>query len=174
MGEQEPVGELDERFSSDDATPTEWPEAMERLEKAEVYWLSTVRPDGRPHVTPIAAVWLDGSLHFTTGEGEQKALNLRHNDHVAVTTGSDVLDGIDVVVEGAVVRVADETRLRRLADAYRPKYGDLFVFAVRGGALYAEGAQDEALAYEVRPAKVFAFGKGDSYSQTRWRFREGS
>jgi len=32
------------------------------LEKAEVFWLSTVRPDGRPHVTPMVSVWLDGAL----------------------------------------------------------------------------------------------------------------
>ncbi len=30
---------------------------------------STVRPDGRPHVTPLLAVWADDALHFCTGPG---------------------------------------------------------------------------------------------------------
>ena len=32
-----------------------------------------------PHVTTIAAVWLDGAVHFTTGERERKATNLARN-----------------------------------------------------------------------------------------------
>ena len=52
MATRNPVAELDSRFSSSDATATSWPEASQRLEQAEVYWISTVRPDGRPHVIP--------------------------------------------------------------------------------------------------------------------------
>lgn len=62
MAGKEPVAELDARFSSDGATRTGWAEARRRLEDAEVYWLSTVRPDGRPHVTPLLSVWLDGAF----------------------------------------------------------------------------------------------------------------
>jgi hypothetical protein len=62
MPVQEPVAELEPQFSDDDATPTPWAEARERLESAEVYWLTTMRPDGRPHVTPLVAVWLDDAL----------------------------------------------------------------------------------------------------------------
>ncbi len=46
------------------------------LEASEIFWLSTVRRDGRPHVTPLPAMWLDGALHFCTGPEEQKAKNL--------------------------------------------------------------------------------------------------
>lgn len=47
------------------------------LEEAQVFWISTVRPDGRPHVTPCAAVWREGILYFDTGATQQKAINLR-------------------------------------------------------------------------------------------------
>ena len=73
---KEPVAELEPQFSSSNATPTPWAEASKRLEKAEVYWLSTVRPDGRPHITPLSAVWLGGALYFCTGPHERKAKNL--------------------------------------------------------------------------------------------------
>jgi hypothetical protein len=170
MGDQEPTAELEPQFSSEGAKAPPWSELREQLQRAKAYWLATVRPDGRPHVTTIAAIWLDGALHFTTGAGERKAKNLERNTKVVVTTGTDAFEGVDVVVEGEAVRVTDEARLRRLAAAYLPKYGRLFVFEVRDGALRIEGSEDPALAFEVRATKAFAFGKGESFSQTRYRF----
>ena len=170
MAQHEPTAELDARFSDPNASPTPWVEARELLEGAKAYWLSTVRPDGRPHVTTIAAVWVDGALHFTTGQTERKAMNLAHNANCVVTTGTSALEGLDVVVEGEAVRVTDEARLKRLADAYVEKYDQLFVFDVRDGALWIEGSDDPGLAFEIRPTKGFGFGKDVSFSQTRWRF----
>jgi len=43
------------------------------LTRSEMFWLSSVRGDGRPHVTPLPAIWLDGALHICTGDAEQKA-----------------------------------------------------------------------------------------------------
>jgi general stress protein 26 len=164
----EPVTELDARYSSDGATPTAWADARGRLESAELYWLSTVRPDGRPHVTPLVAVWLDGALYFCTGPEERKAKNLAGNPHCALTTGCNALgEGFDLVVEGTAARVSDETRLRGIADAYESKYGTDWHFDVRGGAFHGPGG--EALVYEIAPSTAFGFGKGE-FSQTRWRF----
>ena len=169
MAEKEPVAELQPQFSSDDATPTPWAEARERLATAKVYWLSTVRPDGRPHVTPIAAVWLDDALYFTTGHTERKAKNLAQNAHCVVATGCNGLEGLDLVVEGDAVRVTDEARLQRLADEYVAKYDQLFRFTARDGAFYVEGSETEVLVYELASTTAFGFGKG-TFSQTRWRF----
>ncbi len=166
----EPTAELEPQFSSADAIATPWAEAQGQLERAKAYWISTVRPDGRPHVTTIAAIWLDGAVHFTTGPTERKAKNLEHNPRCVITTGTDAFEGIDVVVEGEAVRVTDEATLRRLAGAYRPKYDHLFGFEARDGALWGEGSEDPALAFEVRATKAFAFGKGRTFSQTRYRF----
>jgi hypothetical protein len=46
------------------ATP--WEETRRVLETAEVFWLSTIRADGRPHDTPVAVAWLDEPLRFQT------------------------------------------------------------------------------------------------------------
>jgi len=171
MTEIEPVTELHPQFSSPGATPTAWAAARERLEKAEVYWLSTVRPDGRPHVTPVLSVWLDGALYFCTGQNERKAKNLAGNAHCILTTGCNVLneEGLDLVVEGEAVRLSDETRLRRVADAYESKYGPDWRFTVRDGAFHSTTG-NIALVYEVAPTTAFGFGRGKSFSQTRWRF----
>ncbi len=62
-----PVTEIDTRFSDPTAVATGWDETRRALEAAEIFWISTVRADGRPHVTPLVAVWLDGAIHFSTG-----------------------------------------------------------------------------------------------------------
>jgi len=168
MRGKQPVAELHPQFSSSDAAVTPWAVANERLEQAEVFWLSTVRPDGRPHVTPLLAVWLDSALYFCTGEDERKAKNLAHNAHCVLTTGCNALnEGLDLVVEGDAVRVNDEARLQRLADRYAAKYD--WHYSVRDGAFLGD-AGNIALVYEVAPTRAFGFGKGTSFSQTRWRF----
>ncbi|MFE7772452.1 pyridoxamine 5'-phosphate oxidase family protein [Streptomyces sp. NPDC057445] len=166
----EPVTDLDERYSSPSATATPWSEAAAVLEKAEIFWLSTVRPDGRPHVTPLIAVWLDGALYFATGERERKALNIATNPHVVLTTGSSLFGtGHDLVVEGEAVRITDEKRLRRLAEAWEAKYGSEWHFDVQDEAFRSDG-HGRALVFEVAPATAFGFGRGEAFSQTRWRF----
>ncbi|HXQ90686.1 MAG TPA: pyridoxamine 5'-phosphate oxidase family protein [Acidimicrobiales bacterium] len=170
MGETEPVTELC-AFSSPGAVPTAWAQGRRDLETAELFWLSTVRPDGRPHVTPLLAVWLDGALYFCTGPDERKAKNLAHNRQCILTTGNNGLEGLDVVVEGRASQVDDGAELRRVADAYESKYGPHFAAphgtwaglgdAIRGG---------EAPLYRVAPTIALGFGKGDLYSQTRWTF----
>jgi hypothetical protein len=166
MADKVPVVELDPDFSSDGAVPTPWNDARAELEKAEIYWISTVRPDGRPHVTPLLAVWMEGELYFCTGPGERKARNLAGNSHCVLTTGCNDLTGFDVVLEGEAVQVSEEAQLQPVADLYASKYG--WHYTVRDGAFHGEGGL--ALVYGVAPAVIFAFGKGDSSSQTRYSF----
>jgi general stress protein 26 len=165
-----PVPEIDPRFSTPGVEATPWAEALNELREAKVYWLSTVRPDGRPHVTPLAAVVDGGELFFCTGPTERKARNLERNRHVIVTTGCNAIDvGMDIVIEGDVQQVTDEGHLERLADAYEAKYPGVFGFAVRDQGLWSEDG-GTAIVFQVLRRKGFAFGKGDAFSQTRWRF----
>ena len=105
--------ELDARYSSAlkprpgaaEVTATDWATARRMLAAAEIFRLSTVRPDGRLHVTPVIAAWHDGMLYFSTGPAEQKARNLAHDGHCALTTGRNSLtEGLDLVVEGTAER----------------------------------------------------------------------
>jgi general stress protein 26 len=97
----EPVPEQDIRLGDPECPPTPWFATRDVLETSELFWISTVRGDGRPHVTPLPAIWHDDRLHFCTGLAEQKASNLERNQHVALTTGNNRWkDGLDVVVEG--------------------------------------------------------------------------
>jgi general stress protein 26 len=170
MADKDPVAELDPQFSSDNATPTRWAEARDNLEKAEIYWLSTMRPDGRPHVTPLISVWLDDALYYCTGENERKAKNLAYNPHCVITTGCNSLNqGLDLIVEGDAVQLHDEVSLQQVADTYTAKYGQDWHFTVRDGAFHGDDG-NVALVYKVTPTTVFGFGRGKASSQTRWRF----
>jgi general stress protein 26 len=166
----EPVPEQDLRFGDPESPPTPWGDVLRVLETAELFWISTVRNDGRPHVTPLPAVWSDGRLHFCTGPSEQKAVNLDRNPRVALTTGTNRWkEGLDLVVEGSAVRVTEESRLHILADVWRTKYEGDWDFAVADGAFHHEDG-GTALVFEVAPTKVLAFAKG-RFAQTRYRFR---
>src|SRR5437763_4207144 len=111
-----PRTELDTRFSEPGAQPTSWEDTLAAIEQAEIFWISTVRTDGRPHVTPLVAVWLDDALHFSTGPKEQKARNLAGNPRVVLTTGAnDWQSGLDVVVAGEAARVTYAQPRDRLA-----------------------------------------------------------
>jgi hypothetical protein len=165
----EPVTKLDPRFSEPDAVSTEWEVTRQALEAAELFWICTVRADGRPHVSPLLAVWLDGAIHFTTGATEQKAVNVRRNPHVVLTTGCNLWDrGLDVVVEGDAVQVTDDAALGRLASAWATKWDGRWQYQVRDGAFHNE-AGGEALVFSVTPTKILAFSKG-TFGQTRHLF----
>jgi general stress protein 26 len=135
-----PVAELDARFGDEGAEPTPWPAVVRMLEEAELFWISTVRAEGRPHVTPLPAVWQDGALNFCTGAGEQKAVNLARNSWCTLTTGNNRWKtGLDVVVEGRAERVVDEAHLQRLAAAWESKYHGDWHFDGADGAFQGEG-----------------------------------
>lgn len=165
----DPRPELDPRFSDPVAIPTDWSTTRDILETAELSWITTVRSDYRPHVTPLVSVWLDGAVYFTTGEEEQKALNLRQNDAVVITTGCNRWDGgLDVMVEGRATRVTDRPTLERLADIWAGKWDGRWVYeAAEGGFRHHAGRI--SLVFRVDPDKVLTFGKGE-FTHTRYRF----
>jgi hypothetical protein len=75
------------------------------------------------------------------------------------------------VVEGEVVVVSDDAKLRRVADAYVAKYGEGWRLPGRDGVLV----------FEVTLTTGFGFGRGDAkgpppqggFNQTRCRFQAG-
>jgi general stress protein 26 len=165
-----PVTAVDPRFSDPDAVATGWDETRRAVETAELFWISTVRPDGRPHVTPLVAVWLDEAIHFCTGATEQKAINLAGNPHVVLTTGGNQWDGgLDVMVEGDAIGVTDQKKLERLARAWAGKWDGRWQYQVRDGCFCHPGGQEAVLVFSVTPTRALAFAKG-TFSHTSHRF----
>ena len=171
------TGKIDARYGDASATVPPWAAIERLLADAQLYWIITVRADGRPHAVPLVGVWQDGAFAFCTGSTEQKQRNLEANPRVAVTTGSTGANGWnrgkDVVVEGAAVRVTDGEELQRLAAAWFAKYGEDWRFEVHGQEFVevshsGGGTEGGAWVYRVRPDKVIAFG--DAHGQTTYCF----
>jgi nitroimidazol reductase NimA-like FMN-containing flavoprotein (pyridoxamine 5'-phosphate oxidase superfamily) len=171
------VGRIDPRYGDVSATAPPWDEIEQLLTEAQLYWIITVRTDGRPHAVPLVGVWRGGAFAFCTGEEEQKQRNLESNPRVAITTGTTGANGWDsgkdIVVEGTAVRVTDSDELQALADAWHDKYGDDWRFAVRGEEFVelstsGGGSQTGAGVYRVRPDKVIVFGS--EHGQTKYTF----
>lgn len=165
----EPAASIDSRFSDPGATATPWETTLQVLKAAELSWITTVRRDGTPHVSPLVTVWHDGALWFSTGAAEQKAVNLRTSPHVTVTTGCNSWDhGLDVVVEGEAARETGNDVLAQLARAWAAKWDGRWHFEARDGAFHSPRG-GEALVFRVTPRKVLAFGKG-AFTQTSYLF----
>lgn len=96
-----------------------WKWADDRLKKSRQYWIATVRPDGRPHVMVVWALWLDGVLYFSTGRHSRKAKNLAANSQCTMCTENAAEA---VVLEGTVERERNVKQIRRFISLYEKKY----------------------------------------------------
>jgi nitroimidazol reductase NimA-like FMN-containing flavoprotein (pyridoxamine 5'-phosphate oxidase superfamily) len=158
---------IDRRFSDPSAEPTPWATTESALTAAELYWITTVREDGRPHVTPLIGLYHDGALHFCTGLREQKYRNLQSNANVAMTTGTNTwAQGLDVVVEGTITQLTDNDALQRVADAYVDKYGEVWRFTV-GDGIFDDDEGGPAAVFRIDATKVIAFAKAP-HAQTTY------
>jgi nitroimidazol reductase NimA-like FMN-containing flavoprotein (pyridoxamine 5'-phosphate oxidase superfamily) len=181
------TGHIDPRYGNASATAPGWDDVERRLADAQLYWMVTVRADGRPHAVPLCGVWHDGAFAFVTGEREQKMRNLEANQHVAVTAGplgaTGWASGKDVVVEGVATRITDPATLQVLAEEWERKYDGDWRWEVRDGRFVEltdsggnpdpddRGDPDEehgGQVFRVPPAKVMVFG--DEHGQTTYRF----
>ncbi len=166
MPNDDPRTTFDARYSDKDAAAIPWPEAVNHLEQAGLFWVSSVRADGRPHVTPVVAVWMDGALYFSSGPDEQKSKNLASNPHCAVTTGCNTWnEGFDVVLHGDAEVVRDRPLLQQVADTFFAKYGSDWAFEVTDDGMF----QGPSLVYRLVPTQALGFGKRP-FSHTRWDF----
>ncbi|WP_052591838.1 pyridoxamine 5'-phosphate oxidase family protein [Luteipulveratus mongoliensis] len=165
-----PQTELDQRFSEADTSATPWETTRGELDQAQLFWVVTVRADGRPHVSPLVAVLLDDTMYFTTGPTEQKDINLQANPHVILLTGSnDWQSGLDVVVEGEATLVTDPAALTRLAELWAQKWDGTWQYEVVDGEFRQAGRDERSTVYSVPIRKALAFGKGP-FTHTRHRF----
>ena len=96
-----------------------WKWADDRLKKSRQYWIATARPDGRPHVMVIWALWMDGALYFSTGSKSRKAQNLAKNPHCTMCTQNSAEA---VIIEGKVDAEKDVNRIRDFLKLYEKKY----------------------------------------------------
>jgi nitroimidazol reductase NimA-like FMN-containing flavoprotein (pyridoxamine 5'-phosphate oxidase superfamily) len=142
-----------------DLLPWSW--AVERLVRSHYFWISSVRPDGRPHAMPVWGVFTEGRVWFSSSAGSRKTLNIESNPHVVVST-DDAAE--PVVVEGAVERVSstgDPEAVHAFADALNAKYETEYPVE-----FFLENAT-----FLVMPDRVIGMRESEfESSPTRWTF----
>ena len=153
--------------------PVPWSRALEALESAEpriqTPFLATTRPDGRPHIAGVGALWDSGKVYFVSGSGTLKSRNLARNGNCAISMS---LTGIDLVFEGTATRVTDGETLERLAKRYAEQG---WPAVVKDGAFTYDYSAPSAGPppwdlYEVTPTVVFGVLTDEPGGATRWRF----
>ena len=153
--------------------PIPWKVALDALESADAQkhtpFLATTRPDGRPHVAGVGALWDDGRVYVVSGPQTRKSRNLAKNPNCAVSMS---LPGIDLVIEGKAAKVTDDATLQRLAK----RYGDQgWPAKVKDGAFTYDYSAPSAGPppwdlYEITPKTVFGVMSTEPGGATRWRF----
>jgi hypothetical protein len=103
-----------------DGSVLPWATVVEWLVGSRNYWVSSTRPDGRPHSMPVWGLWIEGTLWFSTDPASYKARNLaaRPDAVVHLESGDEVC-----VLEGIVRRIASDELPASFVDDYDAKYG---------------------------------------------------
>jgi PPOX class probable F420-dependent enzyme len=137
-----------------------WTEIERRLALSHDFWVATVRPDGRPHVTPVWGVWLADRIWFSSSRQSRKARNLAADPRCTITT-DDALN--PVVVDGVAERVTDAEPIAAFVAAVNARYGADMTVEFLDPQVNAT--------FAVRPVTVIAMTHDDfTGSPTRWTF----
>jgi hypothetical protein len=119
MPSQSPIETTNLDIYGNEALP--WSRAQRLLDSTPAgpelpIFLSTVRPDGRPHTAGVGALWVDGDFFIVSGPKTRKSKNLANNPACTLAVP---LDGLHLVLEGTVERVTDGPTLEQVAARYR-------------------------------------------------------
>lgn len=146
----------DEMIEASGGKTLPWSWALTQIDDCRNFWLTTVRPEGGPHMMPVWGLWLDGVFAFSTGPRSRKARNFRANPNVAVATD----DGADAVVVEGVVGEMPPSSQASFIHAYKAKY---------------DWEMQESMGpfYVVTPHVAFGireYGDKETGGVTRWTF----
>ena len=138
-----------------------WSKVDLPLRSYRAIWISTTRPDGRPHSVPVWYWWDGQAIYFATFRDSQKAKNLMQQPWVIVHAG----DGDDVIIlEGSAEEVRDPDDIARIDADYMNKYVDPHSGA-KATLLYTGD-----IVYRVRVRHVMTWEYGVIATRTDWHF----
>ena len=132
-----------------------WDWAANHLARARNYFITTVTPEGAPHVMVVWGLWFDNAFVFSTGRRSRKGRNLANNPRCVICPENAEEA---VIVEGIADEITDKPTLKKIYAAYNDKYS------------FDPGGMAEPF-FRVRPRRVFGLiEKSFTTSATRWLF----
>jgi hypothetical protein len=161
----------------------DWGQILARLEQPipqapntggpnrHTFWLATINPDGRPHLTGVGAEFDNGAFWFVSGDQTQKSRNLVPDPRCALTLSTQEFD---LVVEGKAHKVTDAPTVAKMAALYAAGGWPARVDQ-SGMALTAEYSAPSAgpppwFIYRVVAQKATALSTIEPGGATRWDF----
>jgi PPOX class probable F420-dependent enzyme len=134
-------------------------------------WLTTINPDGSPHVTGVGALWVDGHFWFQTGKDTRKGRNIARDPRCVVSVAAQEFD---LVVEGDAMLITEAATIAELAVRWAAEGWPCRVDET-GMALTADYSAPSAgpppwHVYRLTPHTATAVGTVDPGGATRWRF----
>ena len=183
---QQRAPELERSLVGEESGTTSWEVARDRLanpEEQRTSWLATTRPDGRPHLMPVIAFWIDGAIHIVAGDGTRKARNLAADGRCVIATSSTTLPSLDIVVEGRAEPLIEGDAVGHIAEVLSASGWPL---EAKGDKVYGPNAPTAGpppyTIFRIVPSKVFGlpgmygmdqFDQADLPRPTRWDFGRG-
>jgi PPOX class probable F420-dependent enzyme len=135
-------------------TPTLATARIQRfLAEEPIVWLSTVRPDGAPHIVPIWFWWDGEALLVFSKPGAQKVRNLRADPRVMLALG-DAEDDFDVGMLEGIAELLDVPTSAVLPAAHLEKYAAQLAAI---GLDAAEYAATYSQVVRIRPARYLGW-----------------
>jgi hypothetical protein len=172
MTERLPIETKNLDIYGNEALP--WSRAKDVLDSIDpaamiTWFLGTTGTSGRPHAAGVGAMWRDGGLYFTSGDGTKKSKDLAANRFASMSVS---LENIDLVFEGPVERVTDRQTLEAVAGVYS---SGGWPATVDGDAITAPFSAPSAgpapwRLYRLAFDNVTAVASADPHGATRWRF----
>jgi hypothetical protein len=131
-------------------------------------WLTTINPDGGPHVTAVGVVLDNGGWYFTSGPATRKSRNLARDPRCVLSVATEPFD---LVIEGVAERVTDAVELASAAEAFVTSG---WPCEVAGDALTAEYSAPSAgpapwYVHRMEPTTVFALGTSEPFGATKFQ-----
>ena len=96
------------------------PDAASRVSEARIGWLTTLRPDGSPHTTPVWFVFDEDTFWIATGRRNVKAANMRADQRVSIAVDGSA--AAPLVAEGRAELMDVAATGRAVVAAFAEKY----------------------------------------------------
>lgn len=124
------------------------------LKRETVAWLSSVRPDGAPHVVPIWFVWDGESILVFSKPNAQKVRNLRADPRAMLAVGRPGVD-FDVELVEVTAEIVPDSSPGLLPDGFVGKYASL---ARRAGIAMDRFAATYSQPIRLHPTRWLGWG----------------
>jgi PPOX class probable F420-dependent enzyme len=124
-----------------------------RLRAEPIIWLSSVRPNGRPHLVPVWFLWDGESILIFSKPNNQKLRNIQENPNVMLALEA-ANQGNDIVLIEGVAEFVEDPEVSPAMPEYAEKYAGLLG---RMNWTAEKMATSYTQAVRVRPGRVFCY-----------------